>query len=158
MSDNGNLEARIARLSDWYGDGADGSAPTRDQWRALLQRPQDQPITLINFFKLRGQAVYPAQADHLGGAAQAAASGEEAFARYAEVSVPTVEKVGGKFLLLAPFEATFMGADEDWDLVAIGSYPNAAALLALLEDKAYVAAYPHRVAALERQKVLACAA
>ncbi len=157
MSDNGNidaraLEARIERLSDCYGEGADGSAPTPAQWRALLERPQDQPITLINFFKLHAQAVYPA------GAAQAAASGEAAFARYAEVSVPTVEKVGGRFLLLAPFEATFMGETEDWDLVAIGSYPNAAALLALLEDEAYVAAYPHRVAALERQKVLACAA
>jgi len=151
MSGNENIDARIAHLAGWYGEGADGSAPTRDQWRALLARPQDQPITLINFFKLRGQAVYPE------GAAQEAASGEEAFARYAEVSVPTVEKVGGRFLLLAPFEATFMGAGEDWDLVAIGSYPNAAALLTLLEDAAYIAAYPHRTAALDRQKVLACA-
>ena len=151
MDDNGNLETKIARLAGCYGEGEGGGAPTRDQWRALLQRPQDQPITLINFFKLRGQAVYPKDT------AQEATSGEEAFARYAEVSVPTVEKVGGRFLLLAPFEATFMGAGEDWDLVAIGSYPSAAALLALLEDDAYIAAYPHRTAALERQKVLACA-
>jgi uncharacterized protein (DUF1330 family) len=152
MSGNGNIEDRIERLAGCYGEGTDGSAPTRGQWRALLQRPQDAPITLINFFKLRARAIYPESA------AQESVSGEEAFARYTEVSVPTVKKVGGRFLLLAPFEAPFMGPVEDWDLVAIGSYPNAAALLALLEDEAYIAAYPHRTAALDRQKVLACTA
>ncbi|GAB4226708.1 MAG: DUF1330 domain-containing protein [Kiloniellaceae bacterium] len=151
MTDN-PIEAKIGSLTACYGEGADGSAPTRDQWRRLLQRPHDQPITLINFFKMRARAIYP------DGASQDDITGEEAFARYAEVSLPTVEKVGGRFLLLAPFEATFMGAEEDWDLIAIGSYPNAAALLALLEDAAYAAAYQHRTAALERQKVLACAA
>jgi len=152
MDDNANLEAALDRLTAGYGDGADGSAPTRAQWRALLQRPQDAPITLINFFKMRAAAVYSESAS------DPVPSGEQAFQRYAEVSVPTVEKVGGRFLLLAPFEFAFMGAHEDWDLVAIGSYPNATALLALLEDAGYRAAYPHRSAALERQKVLACAA
>ncbi len=152
MDDNANLEAALDRLTAWYGDGADGTAPTRSQWRALLQRPQDQPISLINFFKMRDAAGYPTDSG------QEAATGEEAFQRYAEVSVPTVEKVGGRFLLLAPFEFAFMGPGEDWDLVAIGSYPNAGALLALLEDAGYRAAYPHRSAALERQRVLACAA
>jgi len=152
MDDNANLEAALDRLTAGYGDGADGSAPTRAQWRALLQRPQDAPITLINFFKMRAAAVYSE------GASDPATSGEQAFQRYAEVSVPTVEKVGGRFLLLAPFEFAFMGPEEDWDLVAIGSYPNAAALLALLEDAGYRAAYRHRSAALERQRVLACTA
>ncbi|MGF1595082.1 MAG: DUF1330 domain-containing protein [Kiloniellaceae bacterium] len=151
MSDNTNLEASLDRLIAWYGEGANGSAPTREQWSALLQRPQDRPITLINFFKMRSEAIYPTSDQ------QKTTSGEEAFARYAEVSVPTVEKVGGKFLLLAPFEFAFMGPTEDWDLVAIGSYPNVAALLALLEDADYRTAYPHRSAALARQKVIACA-
>jgi uncharacterized protein (DUF1330 family) len=152
MSDNANLDTSLDRLIGWYGDGAEGNAPTRSQWRALLQRPQDQPVSLINFFKMRAEAVYPTDSPHN------AATGEQAFQRYAEVSVPTVEKVGGRFLLLAPFEFGFMGPEEDWDLVAIGSYPNATVLLALLEDADYRAAYPHRSAALERQKVLACAA
>jgi len=152
MSDNANLDATLDRLVAWYGDGANGTAPNRAQWHALIQRPQDQAITLINFFKMRDAAVYPA------GNRQETISGEEAFARYADVSVPTVERVGGKFLLLAPFEFSFLGPEEDWDLVAIGSYPNAAALLSLLEDSGYRAAYPHRSAALARQKVLACAA
>ena len=69
MSGNENIDDRIERLAGWYGEGADGSAPTHDQWRALLQRPSDAPITLINFFKLRARAVY------LEGGPQEAASG-----------------------------------------------------------------------------------
>ena len=85
-------------------------------------------------------------------------SGEAAFQQYAGVSVPTVEKVGGKFLLLAPFEATFLGADEDWDLVAVGSYPNASAALDLYENENYRNAFEHRRAACSVQKVLVCTA
>jgi len=151
MNGNAKVDSRLDRLIGWYGNGADGSAPTPAQWRALLERPGDRPITLINFFKMRVDAAYPA------GTPDSAVSGETAFARYAGVSVPSVEKVGGKFLLLAPFAFSLLGSEEDWDLVAIGSYPHASALLALLEDVDYRAAYPHRTAALARQKVQACA-
>ena len=149
------IEARLDRLVAWYGDGADGAAPTRAQWRALLERPADQPVTVVNFFKLRGQAVYPegTEATNASGS-----SGKEAFDRYAAVSGPTLEKVGGRFLLLAPFEAALMGAEEDWDLVVVGTYPDSEALLALHEDADYRSVYPHRSAALERQKVFACSA
>ncbi|WP_421938200.1 DUF1330 domain-containing protein [Pelagibius sp.] len=69
-----------------------------------------------------------------------------------------MEKVGGRFLLLAPFESALMGAEEDWDLVVVGTYPDSKALLALHEDADYRSVYPHRSAALERQKVFACSA
>ena len=75
---------------------------------------------------------------------------------YAEVSMPALHKAGGKFLLVAPVEGMFAGVPEDWDLVAIGSYPNTDALLALFEDGAYQAAFHHRTAACQRQKVLLC--
>ena len=147
MIDNENIEARLDRLCAWFGDGADGSAPSRDQWRAILDRPAAKPITIVNFFKLRAEAAYTGSA---------AATGRQAFDRYAAVSGPAVEKVGGRFLLLAPFETAFMGAEEEWDLVVVGNYPGSEALLALHEDAAYRAAYPHRRAALARQKVFAC--
>ena len=150
MTGNDNIETRLDQLIAWYGEGSDASSPTRQQWRGILERPQHEPITLINFFKLRRQARYPEAAE--------ASTGQEAFDRYAAVSVPTVEKVGGRFLLLAPFEASFIGETEDWDLVAIGAYPKTSALFVLLEDPDYRAAYPHRCAALERQKVIACSA
>lgn len=152
MNANRNIEDRVAQLVAWYGDGADGSSSTQEQWRRLVGRPADRPVTLVNFFKLRDQALYADEAM----APQEPGSGQEAFDRYAAVSIPTMERVGGRFLLVAPFEAGFVGEDEDWDLVAIGTFPHKEVLLALWEDADYRACYPHRTAACARQKVVVC--
>lgn len=152
MKASTNEEKRIEALVSAYGDGSDGASPLAGQWRALMVRPDGARVTLINFFKLRERARYPASA------AAADCSGQEAFGRYAVVSAPGLEKVGGRFLVLAPFEMSFVGGDEDWDFVAVGTYPDKEAVLALFEDKAYRQAFAHRVAACERQKVLLCAA
>ncbi len=139
---------RLDALIAAYGDGADGACPTPEIWERILARPKDAPVTLVNFFKMRESA-------HYGGDG-AACTGAEAFDRYADVSMPALHRAGGKFLLVAPFEGTFAGSAEDWDLVAIGSYPNTDALLALFEDDAYQAAFHHRTAACERQRVVLC--
>ena len=152
MSASRTVEERVGQFVAWYGDGSDGASPTKSQWRHVVNRPADSPVTLVNFFKLRARALYT---DDMAGLGEAA-TGQDAFDRYAAVSVPTLDKVGGKFLLVAPFEETFVGGDEDWDLIAIGSYPNSAALLALFEDTDYRGAFPHRTAACERQKVVVC--
>ncbi len=140
------VAARAAELMQWYGAG---TGPTAAQWRRVLDGPGGSPVTLINFFKLRPMAAYAA-----GGTP---VSGFEAMMRYAAVSGPTLEKVGGRFLLSGPFETTLIGEDEDWDLVAIGAYPTRDALLALFDDAAYRDAWMHRVAAVERQRVLIAA-
>ena len=150
MQDSKNIEQRVARLVEWYGDGADGATPTAEQWRRLLSRQTGAGPTLINFFKLRDRAVYGDGSD------DTPCSGEDAFQRYAAVSVPTLEKVGGHFLLRAAFESDFIGESEDWDIVAVGAYPNLDAALALFEDPDYRRAYRHRAAACARQKVVFC--
>ena len=133
------------RFMEWYARfGA--AAPSQEQWRAILSRPADQPFTLINFFKFFERAAYADGAE--------AASGEEAFARYAAVSGPALERAGGRFLHVGPFVGAMLGAAEDWDLVAIGAYPDLSAFTRLYADPAYRAAFAHRVAACERQKVL----
>jgi len=106
----------------------------------MLSGPMGAPITLVNFFKLRTQA--------------GQGTGMQEMMSYAAVSGPTLEKVGGRFVLTGPFEGTFMGEDEDWDLVAIASYPNREALIALHEDAAYRQAWAHRVAGVARQRVM----
>ena len=73
-------------------------------------------------------------------------------------SIPGMARAGGTFLMVAPFEATLIGPEEDWDLVAVGSYPNLQAFLDLYRDEAYRAAFRHRSAACARQKVLIAAA
>lgn len=134
------------QLVEWYGDGSNGAVPRPEQWARVLGRNADQGITLINFFKFRDMANYVDEVIEI--------SGKEAFDNYAAVSIPTMERVGGTFLLVAPFEGSLLGADEDWDLVAIGAYPNQQAFLDLYQDEAYREAFRHRTAACAAQKVL----
>lgn len=134
-----------SKFADWYGDGANGSCPTAKQWERILTRPSDQSITLVNFFKLRPIAIYRS--------GEQGVTGEEAFSRYASVSLPAMEQAGGKFLFVGSHQGAFVGADEDWDVIAVGSYPNIDALIALHTNEAYQGCYYHRTAACERQKV-----
>ncbi len=144
-----NIEDRLNNLLNAYGDGKSGASPTKAQWSHILQRPVDQPVTLVNFFKFSVQAIY-------GDPQMQPCSGRDAFDCYASVSMPAMQKAGGRFLLVAPFEVMFAGDDEDWDLIAIGSYPDTSALLRLFEDKAYQAIFHHRMAACAMQKVVLC--
>ncbi len=146
-----DIDQRVAQLVAWYGDGHDGASPTGEQWRRVLERDGDKPLTLVNFFKLRERAAYPD-----AGVPADPGSGQDAFNRYAAVSMPAMQQAGGRFLLVAPMESTFMGADEDWDVVAVGSYPDSAAVLALFENPDYRDCFVHRTAACARQKVLLC--
>lgn len=132
-----DIESRAAELAAVYGEEA---GPTALQWRRMLSGPAGAPVTLINFFKLRPTA--------------GESTGMQEMMSYAAVSRPTLEKVGGRFLLTGPFAGTFMGEDEDWDLVVVASYPNREALVALHDDAAYREAWPHRAAAVERQRVV----
>lgn len=152
MTVNQNHDTLIAQLLAWYGDGSDGAAPTKQQWAHVLSRPKERPITLVNFFKMRDEAIYPASSSYH----QNPGTGEEAFARYAEVSIPTLAKIGGKFLSLGPFEKKFIGTEEDWDVTAIAHYPNSSALIALYEDQNYRQAFNHRTAACAKQQVSLC--
>jgi uncharacterized protein (DUF1330 family) len=137
-----------AQFTDWYGPGTDGNSPTESQWARILDRQAEKPVTLINFFKLREKADYPD--------VSISATGQEAFANYASVSVPAMERAGGRFLFVGPFQGNFLGENEDWDIVAIGAYPDLRSLATLYSDEAYRQAFPHRTAACERQKVLVC--
>lgn len=143
-----NVNQQVSQFTQWYGSGNDGTCPTVDQWTRILGRAPDKPVTLINFFKLRDRADYPEGTK--------GASGQEAFSSYAAVSIPAMERAGGRFLYVGPFHGMFLGNDEDWDIVAIGTYPDLKALTALYSDESYRGAFHHRTAACEKQKVLIC--
>lgn len=134
-----------------YGDGLDGTSPTLEQWSHILGCPDDASITLINFFKFRKIAEYTntCMSD------EKEVSGQEAFDRYSAVSGKALERAGGHFLYVGPFVSSLIGPDEDWDLVAIGHYPNKQALINLFTDNAYADVYVHRSAACEKQVTLA---
>ncbi len=153
MHVNPSSDERLKSLIEWYGDGQDGSCPTAHQWQRILERPADSPVTLVNLFRLREQAEYPPDCN----VREEGASGQDAFDSYAAVSMPTMEKAGGRFLFVGPYEGMFLGEEEEWDLIAIGSYPNVESFLALYTDPRYREAFAHRSAACAGQKVMVCA-
>ncbi len=142
-----NVNDTMQTLLDAYGDGSDGTAPTQEQWRRILERDPEIGFSLVNFFKFRETADY-------GDTSTTEASGSEAFQRYADVSMPSMHKAGGEFLAVAPFAGNLLGSEQDWDLIAIGQYPNLAAFTALYTDPAYVEAFKHRTAAVASQAVM----
>lgn len=142
-----NVNDMLRTLVDAYGDGTDGSAPTPEQWRRVLERDPDRPFSLVNFFKFNTTANYGAQEEPH-------ASGRDAFQRYADVSVPSMQAAGGTFLAVAPFAGSLLGEEQDWDLVAIGQYPGLAAFISLYTNPAYVDAFRHRTAAVSNQSVV----
>lgn len=144
-----NVQDKVENLMHWYEAEQTGARPSQAQWQHILSLPKDKPITLINFFKFREEARYQANGNE-------PVSGSDAFGRYAAVSIPTMETIGGKFLHVGPSAGSFLGEEEDWDLIAIGSYPDVDALYALYSDEDYREAFHHRSAAVERQKVVAC--
>lgn len=152
MQVNRDIDETMGRLIEWYDREPVAARPTRDQWVRALDGPMDRPVTLINLFKFRDVAQYATPVS----AEDATLSGQEAFGRYASVSMPVMERIGGRFLLVGPSEGTFLGEEEDWDLIAIGSYPDRHALLNLYSNADYRAAFKHRTAACARQKVVMC--
>ncbi|MGH1353083.1 MAG: DUF1330 domain-containing protein [Methyloligellaceae bacterium] len=149
MSGNVNIESRLANLLKRYGNGEDETAPTGKQWEALLSFPSNIPVTLINYFKLRERAQYPA-----GHGEGMNVSGVEAFTRYAGLAAPYVEKSGGKFLFMGPVIGSFIGQDTDWSVAVVGAYPSPEAALSLFEEPGYIECYIHRKAACERQYIM----
>ncbi|MES9854709.1 MAG: DUF1330 domain-containing protein [Candidatus Thiodiazotropha sp. L084R] len=134
----------IEELVAMYGEGK--NYPTRSQWQRLIDGDMNQPLTVVNFFKLRELADSTL--------IQEAMTGEQAFAKYAETSVPKVTEVGGNFALRGVVESDFIGKDlENWHIIAIGQYPRRENFLELLSDKDYKKAFKYRQAAIESQNV-----
>jgi uncharacterized protein (DUF1330 family) len=134
----------IDELITMYGDGK--NYPSRNQWKRLLEGDMTQPITVVNFFKLKELADSNIIDEIM--------SGEQAFAKYAQISVPKVAEVGGHFILRGGVEGGFIGDDlEDWHIVAIGQYPRRENFLTLLSDPDYKDAFKYRQAAIEKQNV-----
>ena len=116
--------------------------------RPLADAPPG-PVTVVNLFKLRDVASYPA------GSTREGSSGLEAMLEYAAVSGARLAAVGGRFLSQGLMVGSLWGGDGvDWDLVVVAEYPSADAVRSLLADAAYREAYEHRRAAVEQQRVI----
>ncbi len=149
MNANQSTANKISQLTAWYGDGANGTCPTSAQWLNVLSLDEGLSFKLINFFKFREIALYPTDQQQ-----NTKISGTDAFDLYAATSIPTMQNAGGSFAHVAPYTGSLLGDQEDWDLIAIGSYPDNKCFWELYSDSAYREAFAHRTAACEKQKVL----
>jgi uncharacterized protein (DUF1330 family) len=136
-------DTELADLVGHY-EPDDPTAPQR--WRALFNTATDGPLALVNRFTLREHAAYPD--GHT-------AAGIEAFLTYAATSVPALERVGGKFLVSNPVVTSLFGKPDGSHLVVVGWYPDRHALLTMLRDPEYRAAFAHRRAAVASESVVA---
>jgi uncharacterized protein (DUF1330 family) len=81
----------------------------------------------------------------------------DAYARYGEVALRVLERVGGRILWHAPVNATVVGEEADrYDDVIAVWYPSGEAFLALAMDPEIMAARQDRLEGLERAALLRC--
>ena len=138
------MKYSIEKFMAMYGEGR--NYPTRSQWQRLIDGDMSQSLTVMNFFKLRDMADSTIVEESM--------SGEQAFAKYAETSIPKVAEVGGYFALRGAVEGDFIGENlESWHIIAIGQYPRRENFLELLSDQDYKKAFRYRQAAVESQNV-----
>jgi len=124
--------------------------PEAHQIEALLAAaPDDEPIVMLNLLRYRERAAYPAGFD------AAPCSGREAYGRYSAVALATVAEAGGRVLWGGAARASVIAPPgEHWDDVVLVEYPSRRAFLAMVTRPDYLAAAPHRTAALADSRLI----
>jgi virulence-associated protein VagC len=107
---------------------------------------------MLNLLRFRRIADYSA-APHL--APSEPISGEAAYGRYIEHTLPFLEASGAEVLFVGKGEALLIGPSEErWDAVMLVRQHSAQDFLAFATDPAYLAGMGHRQAALEDSRLL----
>lgn len=120
--------------------------PTKAQFAAFRELPDQGPVHMLNLVRLRTQAAYEDGRQ---------CSGVAAYRAYLRESDPPFERVGGRLRWVGRFEATVIGPeDERWDLVFVAEYPSPSAFTAMLRDPVYREAAKHRTAAVAVSRLM----
>jgi len=125
--------------------------PTAAQIGALAALADDgSPIVMINLLRYLAQAAYPE------GFEAEPCSGREAYRRYGEVALQRVAAAGGRIVWMGAVAATAIAPEgEQWDDVVLVEYPSPRAFLDMIAQPEYLAAAPHRTAALADSRLIA---
>jgi uncharacterized protein (DUF1330 family) len=126
--------------------------PTQESGRAFFSRGISGSVVMLNLLRFRAIANYAAT-PHL--APGAPITGEEAYRRYMEHTLPHLERSGGKLLFFGRGGHFLIGPpDERWDAAMLVQQQSAAAFLAFASNPEYMAGIGHRIAALEDSRLL----
>jgi uncharacterized protein (DUF1330 family) len=114
------------------------------EFAAFAMDAEEGPVVMINLLKFREES-----ADGNG-------TGAEAYARYAELASPFVERHGGSLVFSGQANEHLIGdTDYDWDMVLLVSWPRQQNLLDLADDEDYEKIAHHRANALVRSMLIA---
>ncbi len=129
--------------------------PTREQFSDFSHGERDGEVVMINLLHF-------ARGDE-GKGETVAESGEEpsgadAYRRYSADVVKMVEDRGGRVIWTGRPEHVLIGDSDadDWDLVALVSYPSRSAFIDMVTSPSYGTAHTHRERGLDRTVLLAC--
>ena len=114
----------------------------------LSKVPDGHPFAIINLLRYKDWAEYPE------GTVTEKLTGQQAYERYSELSVPFVNKVGGVPMWRGTFGVNLIGPDdEEWDEVLIMQYPRRSAFEEMMADPDYQAILYHRTAAVKDSRL-----
>jgi len=124
--------------------------------KRYLQEDPGGPVVMLNLLRFR------AVADYAGAPSLAPAvpvSGEQAFRRYVEHTLPYLRASGGDVVFLGAGGPWLIGPDgERWDMAMLVRQDSVDAFLAFAAHEGYLAGLGHRTAALEDSRLLPLAA
>ena len=114
----------------------------------LAKIPDGQPFAVINLNLYKEWAEYPE------GTVSEKLTGQQAYERYAELSTPFVNKVGGVPMWRGSFGLVLIGPeDARWDEILIMQYPARNAFEKMLADPDYQEIVFHRTAAINDSRL-----
>ncbi|WP_068115318.1 DUF1330 domain-containing protein [Tropicimonas marinistellae] len=120
-----------------------------DAREALAAIPDDQPFGVINLLRYKTWAEYPP------GVVSERLTGQQAYEKYAELSIPFVNKVGGVPMWRGDFAVTLIGPEPvPWDEIVIMQYPARSAFETMLDDPEYRKTLVHRTAAVRDSRLV----
>ncbi len=114
------------------------------EFASFAKDAEEGPVVMINLLKFKKES------DDGEG------TGAEAYARYARLAAPLVERHGGSMVFSGQTEEHLVGdTDYDWDMVLLVSWPAHQNLLDLAGDEDYEKIAHHRTNGLERTMLIA---
>ncbi|MGD1171148.1 DUF1330 domain-containing protein [Mycobacterium seoulense] len=112
---------------------------TPEQIEALVARPVDAPVVMVNLLKFNNPG------------------GLERYLQYGAEVAPHLDRVGAKVRYGGTAPAVVIGEGREpwWDAILIVEYPTPGAFLDMVTTEEYAKVHEHRAAALDRGDLIA---
>lgn len=126
--------------------------PTQEAGREFFTRGIEGSVVMLNLMRFRLVADYSA---HPALAPAQPISGEAAYRRYVEHTLPFLRASGGEVLFYGKGGPFLIGpTGERWDAAMLVRQSSVASFLAFASNREYLVGMGHRVAALEDSRLL----